>query len=257
MYKDNYSLFEPFIKDFVRTRLYNKIAPYIPSSQRDGADALYELLQRKKELYTIETTDYGNMDYLLNEYLQGRAKIEDVFKAVNREKNKQKQTLDSGNVGNVHEILGETPMSPNHEGDITVYDAMPPIMRLETHTEYKILTTESEANIEGYSSFLALSEKMDHDFRDFFYQPHTTRVIWSMHKIIYIFTHASGNLTLYYEMELNKKLSNNATGGKAIKTATIITDNRIFVPIISDLRNYFDIKLGKLTFLVRFDSVKS
>ena len=257
LYKDNYSLFEPFIKDFVRTRLYNKIAPYIPSSQRDGADALYELLQRKKELYTIETTDYGNMDYLLNEYLQGRAKIEDVFKAVNREKNKQKQTLDFGNVGNVHEILGETPMSPSHEEDITVYDAMPPIMRLETHTEYKILTTESESNIEGYSSFLALSEKMDHDFRDFFYQPHTTRVIWSMHKIIYIFTHASGNLTLYYEMELNKKLSNNATGGKAIKTATIITDNRIFVPIISDLRNYFDIKLGKLTFLVRFDSVKS
>lgn len=261
LYKENYGLFEPFIKDFVRTRLYNKIAPYIPSSQREGADALYELLQRKKELYTIETSDYGNMDYLLNEYLQGRANIEDVFKAVNRDKNKQKQTLDSGNIGNVHDILGETPMVSHQDEDLgqenAEYDAMPPIMRLDTHTDYKILTTESDANIEGYTSFLALSEKMDHDFRDFFFQPHTTRVIWSMHKIIYIFTHASGNLTLYYELELKKKLSNNATGGKPIKTATIITAKRIFVPIISDLHGYFNVKSGKLTFMVRYDSVKS
>lgn len=260
IYKDNYGLFEPFVKDFVRTRLYSKISSFIPSSQKEGADALYEMLQRKKELYTIETSDYGNMDYLLNEYLSGRAKIEDVFRAVNRDKNKQRQTLDSGNVGNAHDILGgETlPASPNsNEKEATEYDALPPIMRLDTITEYKILQTESGGSIEGYSSFLALSEKMDHDFRDFFFHPHTTRVIWSMHKIIYVFTHVSGNLTLYYEMELKKKLSDNATGGRTIKSTTIITGNRIFVPIISDFQNYFDIKSGKLTFLVRYDSVKS
>ncbi len=261
IYKDNYGLFEPFVKDFVRTRLYGKISPYIPSSQKEGADVLYEMLQRKKELYTIDTSDYGNMDYLLNEYLQGRANIEEVFKAVNREKNKQKQTLDSANVGNAHEILGDTPLvqpaANDIDDDAVMLDPMPPIMRLDTNTEYKILTTETGANIDGYSSFLALSEKMDHDFRDFFFQPHTTRVIWSMHKIIYVFTHASGSLTLYYEMELKKKLSDNATGGRAIKTATIITSNRIFVPIISDFRNYFNIKSGKLTFLVRYDSIKN
>lgn len=260
MYTENYALFEPFIKDFVRTRLYTKISPYIPSSQKEGADALYEILQRKKELYTIDTSDYGSMDYFINEYLQGRAKLEDVFKAVKGDKKRQTQTLESSNVGNAHDILGETPLPTQHTNyaeQITEYDAMPPIMRLTTHTEYKILTTDTGINIEGYTSFLALSEKMDRDFRDFFFQPHTTRVIWSMHKIIYVFTHASGNLTLYYEMELKKKLSDNATGGKAIKTATIITENRIFVPIISDFHDYFDMKLGKLTFLVRYDSVKN
>lgn len=260
LYKDNYSLFEPFVKDFVRTRLYNKLAPYIPSSQREGAEALYEMLQRKKELYTIEPTDYGSIDYLLNEYLQGRGKFEDVLKAVNRSKNKQKQILDSAHVGDAYEILGESPVASQVgvvEQENNGFDPMPPILRLAAHTEYKILTTDSEVNIEGYASFLALSEKMDHDFRDFFFQPHTTRVIWSMHKIIYIFTHASGGLTLYYEMELQKKLSNNATGGKAIKTATIITDNRIFIPIIDEFRSYFDVKIEKLTFLVRYDSVKS
>ena len=221
---------------------------------------LYEMLQRKKELYTIEPTDYGSIDYLLNEYLQGRGKFEDILKAVNRSKNKQKQILDSAHVGDAYEILGESPVASQVgvvEQDNYGFDPMPPILRLAAHTEYKILTTDSEVNIEGYASFLALSEKMDHDFRDFFFQPHTTRVIWSMHKIIYIFTHASGGLTLYYEMELQKKLSNNATGGKAIKTATIITDNRIFIPIIDEFRSYFDVKIEKLTFLVRYDSVKS
>lgn len=259
VYKENYALFEPFIKDFVRTRLYSKISPYIPSSQKEGADALYEMLQRKKELYTIDASDYGSMDYLLNEYLQGRVNIEEVFKAVRGDKKKQTQTLESSNVGSAHDILGETPLPVHHNGieHFTEYDAMPPIMRLDNRTKYKILTTDTGANIEGYTSFLALSEKMDHEFRDFFFQPHTTRVIWSMHKIIYVFTHASGNLTLYYEMELKKKLSGNATGGRTIKTATIITENRIFVPIISDFHNYFDIKSGKLTFLVRYDSVKN
>lgn len=260
IYKENYSLFEPFVKDFVRIRLYTKISPYIPSSQKEGADALYEMLQRKKELYTIETSDYGNMDYLMNEYLQGRAKIEDVFKAVNRQKKSQTQTLDSGNVGNVHDVLGtpqpqqkqETPTFKQNE-----YNAYPPIMRLDAESTYKILTTSEDANIEGYTSFLALSDKMNHDFRDFFFQPHTTRVIWSMHKIIYVFTHASGNLTLYYEMELKKRLSDNATGGKAIKSATIITADKIYVPINRELVNYFDVSSGKLTFMVRYDSVKN
>lgn len=260
IYKENYALFEPFIKDFVRTRLYVKIAPFIPSSQKEGADALYEILQRKKELYTIETTDYGNMDYLMNEYLQGRANIEDVFRAVNRQKKSQTQTLEFVNVGDVHEVLG-TPQH-NHGQNILLseqneYDAYPPIMRLDKNSTYKILTTADDANIEGYSSFLALSDKMNHDFRDFFFQPHTTRIIWSMHKIIYVFTHASGNLTLYYEMELKKRLSDHTTGGKAIKSATIITADKIYVPINKELVNYFDVSSGKLTFLVRFDSVKN
>ena len=260
IYKENYGLFEPFVKDFVRTRLYVKISSYIPSSQKEGADALYEMLQRKKELYTIETSDYGNMDYLMNEYLQGRANIEDVFKAVNRQKKSQTQTLDSGNVGNVHDVLG-TPQikhglnpSPIEQDE---YDAFPPIMRLDSKSRYKILTTSDELNIEGYTSFLALSDKMNHDFRDFFFQPHTTRVIWSMHKIIYVFTHASGNLTLYYEMELKKRLSDHATGGKAIKSATIITADKVYVPINRELVNYFDVSSGKLTFMVRYDSVKN
>jgi molecular chaperone HtpG len=78
-----------------------------------------------------------------------------------------------------------------------------------------------------------------------------------MHRIIYIFTLLSGKLTLYYDMELKTKLSKDSTGGKAITTSTIITKNRIFVPIIPEMEEYFDIKEGSRKFVVRFDDISS
>lgn len=78
-----------------------------------------------------------------------------------------------------------------------------------------------------------------------------------MHRIIYIFTLLSGSLTLYYDMELKTKLEKDMTGGKAITTSTIITKNRIFVPIIPEMEEYFDIKEGNRKFVVRFDDIRS
>ena len=78
-----------------------------------------------------------------------------------------------------------------------------------------------------------------------------------MHRIIYIFTLLSGKLTLYYDMELKTKLSKDSTGGKTITTSTIITKNRIFVPIIPEMEDYFDIKEGSRKFVVRFDDISS
>ena len=48
-----------------------------------------------------------------------------------------------------------------------------------------------------------------------------------------------------------------STGGKAITTSTIITKNRIFVPIIPEMEEYFDIKEGSRKFVVRFDDISS
>ena len=41
VYKDNYALFEQFIKDMVRTRLYPRFSSYLPSATKEGADALF------------------------------------------------------------------------------------------------------------------------------------------------------------------------------------------------------------------------
>ena len=262
IYNNNYSLFEPMIKDYVRTKLYTKFSQYVPSSTRDGAEALYNILQRKRELYTIEYSELGEMESVMKDYLDGKIPYRDVLKAATTIKNKQTQSLTSKQVGDISEVMsgGNAPDNPapqKTEGDVGVtLDALPPILRMDIDTKFKVLhTDDKQHSLSGYNTFLAVSDRMFREYYEFFLQPHTTRIIWSMHKIIYIFTHVSSNLTLYYDIDLMKKLDGDATGGRMIPTATIVTKERIFIPVIPEMDDYFNIKGGQLKFSVRFDSV--
>lgn len=263
IYVDNFSLFEPIIKDFVRTKLYTKFSQYVPSSTRDGAEALYNILQRKRELYTIEYSELGEMESVMKDYLDGKIPYKEVLKAATTIKNKQTQSVTSKQVGDINEVMsggGTTPVgmsSQNAEkGTETTLDALPPIIRLDVDTKFKVLHTDDPNHqLSGYNTFLSVSDRMFRENYEFFLQAHTTRIIWSMHKIIYIFTHVSSNLTLYYDIDLMKKLDGDATGGKMIPTATIVTKERIFIPVIPEMDDYFNIKGGQLKFSVRFDSV--
>lgn len=264
IYNNNYPLFEPMIKDYVRTKLYTKFSQYVPSSTRDGAEALYNILQRKRELYTIEYSELGEMESVMKDYLDGKIPYKEVLKAATTIKNKQTQSVTSKQVGDINEVMtgGNTVVSTpsestneEKEAALTV-DPLPPILRMDIDTKYKVLHTDDKNHsISGYNTFLAVSDRMFRENYEFFLQPHTTRIIWSIHKIIYIFTHASNNLTLYYDIDLMQKLEGDATGGKMIPTATIVTKDRIFIPVIPEMDTYFTIKEGQLKFSVRFDSV--
>ena len=232
LYNDDYSMFEPFVKEFVRTILYPKFSSYLPSSKKYGAETLYKIMQQRKELYTIESADLGNMDYVMGEYLKGRASFDDVLKAAQKTKTSQTQTVNFGNVGQVQEVVGRlatnTPPVHNPIGREETFDALPPIVVDFDAKNYKLLRTDNnELNLHGYHTFLAVSDKMFKENKDFFMSPHSTKVIWSTHKIIFIFTHISGTLTLYYDIDLNKPLENNFTGGREIRTSTIVANNMI------------------------------
>jgi molecular chaperone HtpG len=196
--------------------------------------------------------------------------MEEVAAVINHVTAAHTQTVAPNNIGNITDVLGEQKLPQNAEPasggannltdnkQDTVALAQPPIMRTDKPTTLKILKAETdEQRINGYKAFLALSDSVLNSYLDFFIQPHSTRIIWSMHRIIYIFTLLSGKLTLYYDMELKTKLSKDSTGGKAITTSTIITKNRIFVPIIPEMEEYFDIKEGSRKFVVRFDDISS
>lgn len=262
IYTNNYSVFEPMIKDYVRTKLYTKFSQYVPSSTRDGAEALYNILQRKRELYTIEYSELGEMESVMKDYLDGKIPYKEVLKAATTIKNKQTQTLTNKHVGDIGEVIsgGNTTNNeapPKEENSVGVtLDALPPMLRLDIDTKYKVLhTDDKQHSLSGYNTFLAVSDRMFREYYEFFLQPHTTRIIWSMHKIIYIFTHVSSNLTLYYDIDLIQKLDGDATGGRMIPTSTIVTKDRIFIPVIPEMDDYFNIKEGQLKFSVRFDSV--
>ena len=262
IYNDNFALFEPIIKDYVRTKLYTKFAQYVPSSTRDGAEALYNILQRKRELYTIEYSELGEMEAVMKEYLDGKIPYKEVLKAATTIKNKQTLSVTSKQVGDINEVMsGGAVVVSIHQHNAEdrtemTLEPMPPILRLDVDTKFKVLHTDDKNySLSGYNTFLSLSDRMFHENYEFFLQPHTTRIIWSIHKIIYIFTHASSNLTLYYDIDLMKKLDGDATGGRMIMTATIVTKDRIFIPIIPEMDEYFNIKGGQLKFSVRFDTV--
>ena len=167
------------------------------------------------------------------------------------------QTVVQTQVGNAEEeIPSLTESVANQEIHADILLPLPPIDRRETKTNKKILkTSQKYPHLNNFSLFLSLSDRVYRRQIDFFFEPHTTKVIWGMHRIVYIFTHSSNNLSLYYDIELKEKLRNDTTGGIAIPTTTILTDGKIFIPVIDELIEYFDIKEGKKEFFVRHDII--
>lgn len=211
-------------------------------------------------LFTIENGDLGDVGDMMSDYLAGKRSMQDIINVARANKQKQKQEVNARSVGSVSDVLGEHIESKvnslNNDSDPCM--PMPPIMRLDKNIDFKVLRTDAiNHDLNNIKLFLSLSDKLYRDYAEFFYQPHTTNVIWSMHRVIFFFTHASNNLTLYYQLDLDKPLGDNVKGAKTIPTTTIITKNKIFIPIVDDMVDYFNVKQGVLKFMVKYDSVRN
>lgn len=257
IYDTDSKLFDGFVKDFVRNHLYPKLAPFVPSSTRQGADALYRILQRNRELYTIESDEMGDIEAFMTDYVAGKKDLKEIIRISSKYQKTQRQTVNQNQVGTVEQELSTVIQNPpSQDNDIIIDETMaiPPI-KISSNTAKKMLKTHAQyPQLNNNTCFLALSDKIFDRQLDFFLQPHTTKIIWGMHKILYMFTHASTQLTLYYEIELKHKLQETQTGGRNIPTTTIISTNRLFVPIISELIPYFDVQ-EQLSFYVRYDLI--
>lgn len=262
VYRGDFKLFTPMVKDFVRASLYNLFAEFIPRDQKIRAAYINRMLSDSREEYTISYKDYGDYRSIYESIKGDDAKIEQFIDYLSRERQiKTEQEVDSGQVGDVESVV-QTINSPStlQSTPTNVYDmpkAQPPILELENETELKLLRTTADTPIlHGNKMFIALSDSMNREFRSFFLLAHSTKVIWSMHRIIYIFSDITSTMSLYYEMELCKKLPEELTGGEQVITTTIVTDKKIFVPVVPQLYNYFDIRNGEsMKFLVHFDKV--
>ena len=66
----------------------------------------------------------------------------------------------------------------------------------------------------------------------------------------------NGLLSFYYELELDKKLDEANTGGEPILSTTIVTKNKIFVPVMPQLYDYFKkSQQEELSFMVNYTNV--
>jgi len=256
-YETAYEIFGGFVKDFIRNHLYQKFSNFIPSSTRNGAEALHKILLKNRELFKYESTDLGELESLLSDYVSGDVDFPEVLKRSTSIRRTHTQHVGQAQIGNAEQEIPS--LTNNISDDVINTDtliALPPIERTESETDKKILKTDKKyPHLNNFSMFLSLSDRVYKKQMDFFLEPHTTKIIWGMHRIVFIFTHASTNLSLYYDIELKERLTNDSTGGMPIPTTTILTKNKIFIPIIPELEEYFDIKVGGKEFFVRHDII--
>jgi molecular chaperone HtpG len=258
-YKTAYEVFDGFVKDFVRNNLYQRVSSYVPSSTKEGSDALVKLLQRNRELYRYEESELGELEPLLGDYLSGEKTLAQVIVAARGFSRAQSQRVSRDQIGSLEQAMPDVVESPGvaeDEQQGKEFEAAPPILRPDIDCGLKILVAGSKyQQLNGFELFLGLSDRLVRREGDFFAFPHTTKVIWAGHRIIYIFTEVSGKVTLYYDIELREPLDMETASGGMFPTTTIITKNRIYVPVPSALDPVFRIVEGSKEFFVRFDTV--
>jgi molecular chaperone HtpG len=255
-YKTARDVFDGFVKDFVREHLYPNIRNHVPSSTRQGRDALYQRLRENKELFRYEEREYGNIESLLADYLSGKADLGQVLRSSGGYAPSHRQEVSREQVGTVETEMPDIIQSVGEAGPRPALEPAPPILRPELSSPMKVLTVSAaHAKLNNFRMFLALSEKLVRTEGDFLRWPHTTKVMWAMHRVIYIFTDATNSLSLYYDIELREPLSTTTMGGSMLPTTTIITKDRIYVPVPSELEQAFRITVGAKEFYVRFDTI--
>jgi molecular chaperone HtpG len=255
-YQTTHEVFIGFVKDFVRVHLYQRFA-----ATREGAEALAKILQRNRELFRYEDSELGNLEPLLADYLAGNTTLGEVLKSAIHGARPQTVTVSRDQVGSVEQALPDVVQSPSGDdaegkAEGKEYEASPAIMRPDVACDMKILVADKKyPQLNGFEAFLGLSDRLFKLEADYFKAPHTTRVIWASHRVIYIFGHASGRLTLYYDIELKEPLKEQKAGGVMIPTTTLFTKGRIYVPVPDQLVQDFKINEGAKEFFVRFDTI--
>ena len=255
-YRTARDVFDGFVKDFVREQIYPHIRHLVPSSQKQGRDALYDRLKANKDLFRLQESDYGEIETLLADFLSGKVEFSEVIRTSGRRSPLQRQEVSNEQIGTFEEELPDIIESPAPQLQPDESYPMPPILRPNLTSEMKVLTVAKEyPMLNSFQMFLAVSDRMAKRDGDFLHWPHTTRLIWGAHRVTYIFTEGSGVISLYYDIELKTPLNTDQTGGTMLPTTTIVTKNRIYVPVPKSLEPAFQAATGTKEFYVRFDTI--
>jgi molecular chaperone HtpG len=253
-----YELFSQFMKDFVRVNVYPRVQQFVPSSTKGGVEALRKILIRSRELYRVEESDRGDLEGVLGDYLSGAASFAAVLHSARTKARPQTQRVSAEQVGTIEaEVpgLAESPVRPEAQTG-QEFIAAPPIIRDNVSSDMKILTTGGKYPLlNQFTMLLGLSDRLMNTEAEFFHVPHTTRILWGGHRVVYIFTDATERLSLYYDIELRKPIDGAKTAGGMFPTTTLITRNRIFVPVPAVLQEEFQVAGGAKEFFVRFDLI--
>lgn len=261
LYDSEFIAFGSMAKDFVRTVIFPRVADYVPSSTRQGAEAFLKAIRRPRELFEYADEDLGNLPAIWADYSEGLITMDQAVERSKSAVSASVQIVESAE--QARDVLPDVIQNEQALQNAAVeaalnLDPSPAITRLEAVTPAKLLVIDdNEPALRGYHCFLAITDKVRENMGEFFLQPHRTSVVWGGQKTLFIFLHHSGRFGLYYDLQTCEPIDAPAGGGP-YPTATIILKDRIFIPIPDEIRASFVPQPGeRKRFEVRGDILRT
>ena len=241
LYRDDFDAFGPFVKDFIRSTVFSRIAKLVPSSTREGSEAFLRHLRSNREWFEYEIGDKANLEDVFSELQSGRLTIAEARRRLASTDRSYVEVSRAGTAP-LSSVVKELGNEVTEETVPNAFGAIPGIDRKEEETSALILTGDTPVN--GYRCFLAMSDKVQRERGKFFLQPHSTEVVWGGRKVLFVFQHHAKQFGLYYDILCPGLVGASSGGGQRI-TATIITRTRTFIPIPDAIADQFLPKAGE------------
>jgi molecular chaperone HtpG len=261
LYQSEFSAFGSMAKDFVRTVVFPRVADYVPSSTRQGAEAFLKAIRRPRELFEYADDDLGNLPSIWADYNDGRISLDQAVERSRTAVRSSIQVVEHAAAASevVPDVIQNEQVLQNAAVEIALnLDPAPAITRQEATSSAKLLViADNEPALRGYRCFLAITDKAREEMGEFFLQPHRTSIVWGGQKTLFIFLHHSGQFGLYYDLQTREPVDAPAGGGP-FPTATIVLKDRVFIPIPDAIRASFVPALGeRKRFEVRADILRT
>ena len=239
LYGTDFTVFGSVVKDYIRNVVFPRVADYVPSSTRQGAEAFLKSVRRTRDVFEYEFEDLGDMTHIWEEYLEGRISMGEAAHRSIRATQQSVQVFDAGATSRVEDVVPDVAETQRIIGGLLAEPGVPapPIVRDDVDTTAKLLTVQNEP-IYGYRCFIAVSDRAREERGEFFLQPHATSVVWGGQKVLFVFEHHSGEFGIYYDLQAGRAVSGESGGGP-ISTATIVLANKIFIPVPDAIANAF------------------
>ena len=260
LFQTEFSAFGSMAKDFVRTMLFPRIADYVPSSTRQGAEAFLRAIRRPPESFEYADEDLGSLPSIWEDYAEGgitldqavirsQAAVHSSIQVVDAATNAQEVVPDViQNEQTLNQIIGAT----------QTLDPWPGITRFEIMSSAKLLVIEGNMPpLRGYRCFLAITDKVREQMGDFFLQPHTTSIVWGGQKTLFIFMHHSRRFGLYYDLQTRDVIVA-PSGGGAYPSCSIVLKDRLYIPIPKEISaSFVPVPGKKKRFEIRADILRT
>ncbi len=250
LYESDFSAFGPFVKDFIRAQLFPRLAQLVPSSTRDGAEAFLRRLRDRRELFEVDWTDRLDLEAAWEQFKLGEMTLSEFNVVSTSISSRSVVVVEPGQAAELSSVVpGIEDSQPEQDGD--EFGPLPPVDRREAVTDALVLAGDRALN--GYSCFLAISDRARRQYGDFFLQPHTTSVVWGGQRVLFVFLHHSRRFGLYYDVQC-QQLVEATSGGGPIRSSTLLLQDRVFLPVPSEVAaNFIPRERERIRFEVRAD----